>query len=158
MVDRKASNRSVFEVSTSGDVEKRSVRAEGVQDDWGSQKEDELTDSVAEAEDNRPGRILKLKSKVGLEVTLDMVGVQVVATETGVAGDNDRWLVCTKRLRVSILGGIGTVRVGIELNEVSRRAIRRFGSLRFEGFCWRRDFMADSIDFELLSSIWPFLS
>lgn len=113
---------------------------------------------MAEADDNRPGRILKLKSKLGLEVTFGIVGVQVVATETGVAGDRERWLVWTKRLRVSILGGIWTDRVGIELNEVSRMAIRRFESFRLEGFCWRSDFMDDSIAFELLSSIWPDLS
>ena len=122
MVDRKASRISFLEFSISGDVEKRSVRFVGVHAVEGS---NEATDSVTEAVLKRPVRI-KLKSKVGLEVTL--VGIVGVHVETGVAGERLR----AKRLRVSILGGRGGDRVGIALKDCSRMRSRLSRSFRFE--------------------------
>lgn len=78
IVERNASSISFLEVSTSGDAEKRSVKFVGVH------ASNEATDSVTLAVDKRPVRI-KLKSKVGFEVTLVGIGVQDV--EEVVVGD-----------------------------------------------------------------------
>lgn len=106
-----------MELSISGDAEKRSVKFVGVQ------ASNEATDSVTLALDNRPVRI-KLKSKVGFEVTLVWMGVQEV--DDVVAGDKLLW---AKRFRVSIFGGQRGDRVGIALKLCSR--IRRRLSKRF---------------------------
>lgn len=120
MVERNASRISFLDVSTSGDVENRSVKLVGVHADDGS---NEATDSVALAVDNLPVRI-KLKSNVGFEVTL--VGMGVQAVDTDVAGDKLLW---AKRLRVSIFGGRGGDRVGIEVKLCSRSRSRFSRSL-----------------------------
>ena len=147
MVERNASRMSFLDVSTSGDVEKRSVKFVGVH------ASNEATDSVTLAVDNRPV-LIKLKSKEGFEVTLVGIGVQDV--ETVVAGDK---LLCAKRLRVSSFEGRRGDRVGIALKLCSRIRIRLSRSLRFAtGLCCRRILRAVSIDLAPMSSIWPDLS
>jgi len=133
MVDKKASKISFLDVSISGDVEKRSLKLAGVQAEEGS---NEATDSVTLAVDIRPVR-MKLKSKVGLEVTA-LVGIGVhPEVETVVAGDrllwgSERLRWWAKRLRVSSLGGICWALVGIAEKLWSRIRIRFSRSLRFE--------------------------
>ena len=147
MVERKASRMSVLEFSTSGDVEKRSVKFVGVH------ASKEVTDSVTLAVDRRPVRI-KLKSNVGFEVTLVGIGVQDV--EAVVAGDK---LLCAKRLRVSSFGGRRGDRVGIAPKLCSRIRSRLSSTLRFTTLCGcRRIFIAVSMDLAPMSSIWPDLS
>lgn len=107
IVDRKASKMSFLDVSTSGEVEKRSLKLVGVHAVEGS---NEATDSVTLAVDIRPVRI-NVKSNVGLEVTaLVGIGVQPAEVETVVAGErllcgSERLRWWAKRLRVSSLGG-----------------------------------------------------
>ena len=151
---------SFLDVSISGDVEKRSLKLAGVHPEEGS---NEATDSVTLAVDIRPVR-MKLKSKVGLEVTA-LVGIGVhPEVETVVAGDrllwgSERLRWWAKRLRVSSLGGRCWDRVGIAEKLWSRIRIRFSRSLRLETV-WgcRRVFRAVSIDLAPVSSIWPDLS
>jgi len=78
---------SFLDVSISGDVEKRSLKLAGVHAEEGS---NEATDSVTLAVDIRPVR-MKLKSKVGLDVTA-LVGIGVhPEVDTVVAGDRLLW-------------------------------------------------------------------
>jgi hypothetical protein len=112
MVERKASRRSVFVVSCSGE-EKRSVKV-GVHAEPGSKEEATL--SVVEALDNLPVR-MNVKSKVGCEVIPEDMGGQDVGTV--LAGEILDTL-GVKKLLVSILGGICGFRVGIALKLCSR--------------------------------------